>query len=316
MTDRTRIVVATPVPSAVVEHLREHAEVLDVSDWPRERWPEALAHATGLLVSSGTPVDAAVLAAAKELRIVATVSVGIDNIALDVLRARGIALTNTRGSLNAAVADLTFGLVIMAQRELAQNIAWVRSGRWMHETPPYSRDLADATLGILGFGAIGLEVAKRAQLSGMRVIYHNRHPRADDAQTGAAYCSFEQLLGRADVLVVLVPLGPQTRGLFDAKAFAAMKKGAVFVNVARGAICESAALLQALESGHLRGAALDVTDPEPLPPDHPLLARDDVVVVPHVGSATVETRTRMAFLAADNLIAFLRGEPLLRPVEL
>ncbi|MGD1067786.1 MAG: D-glycerate dehydrogenase [Vulcanimicrobiaceae bacterium] len=316
MTERRTIVVATPVPPSVIEHLRAHADVVDVSAQPPASWPAAVGSATGLLVSSATPVDAALLAAAKELRIVATVSVGIDNIALDVLRARGIALTNTRGSLNAAVADLTYGLIIMAQREFAQNIAWVRSGRWMRENPPYSRDLAAATLGILGFGAIGLEVAKRAQLSDMRVIYHNRHPRGDDARTGAAYCSFEELLGRADVLVVLVPLGPQTRGLFDAKAFAAMKKGAVFVNVARGPICDTAALVHALESGHLRGAALDVTDPEPLPPDHPLLARDDVVVVPHIGSATVETRTRMAFLAADNLLAFLHGEPLLEPVAL
>jgi len=316
VSDAPLVVVLTAVPTTVVDRLRAHAEVLDVSAQPREQWDAALARATGILVSSATPVDAALLAAAPRLRIVATVSVGVDNIARDVLKARGIALTNTRGSLNSAVADLTFGLVIMGQRELAHNAAWVRSGRWMREVPPYSRDLAGATLGILGFGAIGLEVARRAQLSGMRIAYHNRHRREDDAVTGATYREFDELLAEADVLVVLVPLGPQTRGLFDDAAFAKMKPGAVFVNVARGAICDTAALLRALESGRLRGAALDVTDPEPLPPEHPLLARDDVVVVPHVGSATVETRTRMALVGADNLIAFLRGEPPPLPVSL
>ena len=153
----------------------------------------------------------------------------------------------------------------------------------------------------------------RVQLSGMLDALHRRR-RDDDTVTGAAYRSFDELLAQADALVVLVPLGPATRGLFDDAAFAKMKPGALFVNAARGAICDTAALLRALESGRLGGAALDVTDPEPLPPDHPLLRREDVVVVPHVGSATVETRTRMALLAADNLIAFLRGEPLLTPV--
>jgi glyoxylate reductase len=201
-------------------------------------------------------------------------------------------------------------------RRLGEGIAWVRSGRWMRDGAPFGDDLAAATLGILGFGAIGLGVARRAQVSGMRIIYHNRTPRADDAATGATYVGFDELLAQADALVVLVPLGPQTRGLFDDAAFAKMKPNAIFVNAARGAICDTNALLRALEGGRLGGAALDVTDPEPLPPDHPLVQRDDVVVVPHVGSATTQTRTRMAQLAADNLIAFVRGEPLPTPVAL
>jgi glyoxylate reductase len=313
---RPELVVATAVAPAVVDHLREHADVVDVSALPRERWDAALAAADGLLVGSAVPVDAALLAVAPALRIVATYSVGYDNIDLAQLARRGIALTNTRGSLNAAVADLTFGLVLIALRRLGQGIDWVRSGRGMQEAAPYGHDLAGATLGIIGFGAIGLDVARRAQVSGMRVLYHNRRRREDDATTGAAYRSFDDLLAQTDALVVLVPLGPATRGLFDDATFAKMKPGALFVNVARGAVCDTAALLRALESGRLGGAALDVTDPEPLPPDHPLLHREDVVVVPHVGSATVETRTRMALLAADNLIAFLHGKPLLTPVAI
>jgi glyoxylate reductase len=311
---RPELVVATAVGPAVLDRLAAHADVVDVSALPRERWRDALATADGLLVGSSVPVDAPLLAGAPALRIVATVSVGYDNIEVGELARRGIALTNTRGSLNAAVADLTYGLVLIGLRRLGQGIDWVRSGRWMQEGAPYGHDLAGATLGIVGFGAIGLDVARRAQLSGMRVLYHNRRRRDDDTVTGAAYRSFDELLAQADALVVLVPLGPATRGLFDDAAFAKMKPGALFVNAARGAICDTAALLRALESGRLGGAALDVTDPEPLPADHPLLRREDVVVVPHVGSATVETRTRMALLAADNLIAFLRGEPLLTPV--
>jgi len=313
---RPEVVVATAVPPAVLDHLRARTDVVDVSALPRERWNGVLATANGLLVGSSVPVDAALLASAPALRIVATVSVGYDNIEVGELARRGIVLTNTRGSLNAAVADLTYGLVLIGLRRLGQGIDWVRSGRWMQEGAPYGHDLAGATLGIVGFGAIGLDVARRAQLSGMQVLYHNRRQRADDATTGAAYRGFDELLAQADALVVLVPLGPATRGLFDDAAFAKMKPGALFVNVARGAVCDTAALLRALESGRLGGAALDVTDPEPLPPDHPLLRREDVVVVPHVGSATVETRTRMAVLAADNLLAFVRGEPLLTPVAL
>jgi glyoxylate reductase len=313
---RPELVVATAVAPVVFDRLREHADVVDVSALPRERWDASLATAAGLLVGSAVAVDAALLAAAPALRIVATYSVGYDNIALAELARRGIALANTRGSLNAAVADLTFGLVLIALRRLGQGIDWVRSGRWMLEAAPYGHDLAGATLGIIGFGAIGLDVARRAQVSGMRVLYHNRRRREDDATTGASYRTFDDLLAQTDALVVLVPLGPATRGLFDDATFAKMKPGALFVNVARGAVCDSAALLRALESGRLGGAALDVTDPEPLPPDHPLLHREDVVVVPHVGSATVETRTRMALLAADNLIAFLHGKPLLTPVAI
>jgi glyoxylate reductase len=194
---------------------------------------------------------------------------------------------------------------------------WVRSGRWVKEgDAPFGHDLAGATLGIIGLGDIGSAVVRRAQVSGMRVIYNNRRPRADDAATGAAYRPFEALLAEADCIVLLVPLSPQTRGLFNDAAFARMKPDAVLVNAARGPIVETAALLRALEQGRIAGAVLDVTDPEPLPPDHPLLARNEVVVVPHVGSATFETRTRMAMLAAENLLAGLDGKPLLTPVAI
>jgi len=310
------VVVTTPVPPATIERLREHADVTDVAGRPRAEWDAALATATGVLVSSAIPIDAAFLDAAPNLKIVATWSVGYDNVDLDALRARGIVLTNTSGSLVETVADLTYALVIFAMRNLAVGVNWVRSGRWMHDNMPFGHDLEGATLGIVGFGQIGLAVAKRAQCSGMRVIYSNRTPRADDAVTGASYRPFDALLAEADCVVLLVPLMPQTRGLFGDEQFAQMRPTATLVNVARGQVVDTAALLRALERKTIAGAALDVTDPEPLPPDHPLVARDDVIILPHVGSATYETRARMAMLAAENIVAFLTGAPLPTPVAL
>ncbi len=310
-----RAVVLTRVPDIVLERLRERAAVTDVSGLPRAEWGAALADATGVLSSSNVPIDAAFLGEAPALRIVAMQSVGYDNVDVPRLRERGIVLTNSRGSLVEAVADLAYGLVIMAVRQLGPAIAWARDGRWLaHGDPPYSRDLEGATLGVVGFGAIGVALARRAQASKMRVVYHTRTPRADDAHTGGSYRTFDALLAEADCVVALLPLTPQTRGMFGDAAFARMKPTATFVNAARGPICDTSALLRALEQKKIAGAVLDVTDPEPLPPEHRLYAREDVVITPHVGSATVETRTRMAMLAAENLLAFADGKPLLTPV--
>jgi glyoxylate reductase len=300
-----------------LDHLAQRAEVVDVSTQPRDTWPPALAGAQGMLVNSTVKVDPALVAAAPALRIVASASVGVDNIDAKALAARGILLSNSRGSLIEAVADLSFGLIIMAMRRLGFGMYWVRSGRWMTEgDAPYGRDLAGATLGIVGLGDIGSALVRRAHASAMRVIYTNRSRRADDERIGATYRPFEELLAEADCVIALIPLSPQTRGLFNDAAFARMKPDAVLVNAARGPVVETAALLRALEQKRIAGAVLDVTDPEPLPPDHPLLARNDVLVVPHVGSATIETRTRMAMLAAENLLAVLEGKPLLTPVAL
>jgi glyoxylate reductase len=304
---RPTIVVATPVPAAVLERLRAQAEVVDVSALPRAEWDAALAGAVGALVSSNVPIDAAFLAAAPRLRIVATWSVGYDNVDLAALAARGILLTNTSGSLTETVADLTYALVIFAVRNLGVGLNWVRAGRWMQGNMPFGHDLEGATLGIVAFGTIGLAVAKRAQVSGMRVIYSNRNPRADDAVTGASYRTFDALLAEADCIVLLVPLTDETRGMFGDAQFARMKPTATLVNAARGQVVDTAALVRALQEKQIAGAALDVTDPEPLPPDHPLVTLDNVVIVPHVGSATHETRARMAMLAAANLLAFIEG---------
>ena len=311
------VVVLTRVPEVVLERLRARTRVTDVSGLPREAWATALADATGVLSSSSVSIGAPFLAEAPALRIVAQQSVGYDNVDLAALRARGVALTNSRGSLNEAVADLAFWLVVAAVRNFGRALAWARSGRWMEQPDaPYGHDVAGATLGIVGLGAIGAAVTRRAQLSGMRVIYSNRKPREDDASTGAAYRPFDAMLAEADCVLLLVPLSAETRGMFDEAAFSKMKPSATLVNAARGAIVDTAALLRALDAKTIAGAALDVTDPEPIPADHPLQNRDDVLITPHMGSATFETRTRMAMYAAENLIAFLDGEPLKTPIAL
>ena len=296
--------VATRVSPAVVERVRTVAEVVDVSGDDRSVWREALRDADGVLISSNVPIDDAFLRDAPKLRIVATWSVGYDNVDTAALAARGIVLTNTSGSLVEAVADLTYALVIFAVRNLACGVNWVRDGRWTSGNMPFGHDLEGATLGIVGLGQIGVAVAKRAQASGMRVIYANRKARADDATTGATYRPFDALLAEADCVVLLVPLSPETRGMIGDAQLARMKRTATLVNVSRGAVVDTDALVRALDARTIRGAALDVTDPEPLPSDHPLIGRDDVLIVPHVGSATFETRERMALLAADNLIDF------------
>ena len=314
--DRPHVVVAARVAGEVVARLREGASVTNVSRMAPEAWSAALAPATGVLVNSGIRVDDAFLDAAPLLKIVATVSVGYDNIDTTALKRRGILLTNTRGSLNAAVADLTYALVIFAVRNLTTGVNWVRSGKWTQYDMPFGHDVDGATLGIIGFGAIGLEVAQRAKACGMRIIYYNRTPRDDDAATGASYRSFNDLLVEADSIVLLVPLSAETRGMFNDAAFERMKPTATLVNVSRGPVVDTAALLRALDRRTIAGAALDVTDPEPLPPNHPLLAHENVLITPHVGSATVETRLRMAMLAAENLLAFVAGKPLPTPVAL
>ena len=171
-------------------------------------------------------------------------------------------------------------------------------------------DLAGKTLGIVGMGDIGSRVVKRALASDMRVIYHNRHRRTDDAALGASYVSFDELLKTADFILVTVPLTPETKGMFGKEQFDAMKQGVRFINIARGKIVDTDALYEALASKKVAYAALDVTDPEPLPSDHKLLTLDNITVTPHIATSTVETRDAMAKLAAENIIAGLKGEPL------
>ena len=266
---------------------------------------DALAGAEGILVNSHITVDAPLLALAPELRVISTVSVGFDHIDLDAAIARDITVTHTP-VLSDAVADFTLGLIIIAVRRIGEAIASVKGGGWDERL--LGSDLCGKTLLIVGFGRIGREVARRALGFKMRVCCFDARAEVPALEGVERIGSLGDALPRADVVTVHVDLNPSTVHLFDSDAFAAMKRGAYFVNTSRGAVVDQTALTRALADGHLAGAALDVLETEPPEPNDPLLALPNVVVVPHLASATVETRRRMLECALDNLAGCLRGD--------
>ena len=298
---RYKVVVASSITPSAKARLEQVAEVI-----PLER----LGEADGIYLDSELRVDAEFLERAAKVRAIASKSVGYDLVDVAELRKRGIPFSNTRGSLTETVADLVFALVIMIMRDLSRGIDWVRSGEWMQDQPPLAVDPAGKLLGIVGMGAIGSAIARRARAAGMEIAYHNRNPRAGDATPAARFLPFDELLRTSDCVVVMLPLNSETKAMFGAREFGLMRPSSFFVNGARGRIVDTQALYDALVAKKIAGAALDVTDPEPLPPDHPLLKLPNVIVTPHIASATHETRNRMAHLAVENLLAGLEGKPM------
>ena len=272
----------------------------------------ALPGAQGLIGSSWR-IDEAVLARAGRLEAISSVSAGVDNYALPVLRARGIVLCHTPGVLTETTADTIFALIMASSRRLVELANHVREGHWTRniEEDLFGWDVHGKTLGILGYGRIGQALARRAALGfGMPVLYHSRRPVDVPALAGhAVHTPLEELLGRADIVAAVLPLTDETRGLMGPRQFDLMKPGAIFVNGARGAIVQEQALLDALDRGRLRAAGLDVFATEPLPADSPLRTHPKVTCLPHIGSATHETRHAMAELATSNLLLALAGEP-------
>jgi lactate dehydrogenase-like 2-hydroxyacid dehydrogenase len=269
----------------------------------------ATAHAA---IGASHRFDAATIDRAPQLEVISSVSVGVDNYDLAALRRRGIVLCHTPGVLTETTADTIFALVLAASRRIVELALLVREGRWAAsiEEPLFGWDVHGKTLGIVGCGRIGQAVARRGALGfSMPVLYHGRRAIDVPELAGRAqHVPMDRLLAEADIVVLTLPLTDETRGLFGAAQFAAMKPGAVFVNGARGAIVQEDALLAALESGHVRAAGLDVFAVEPLPLDSPLRLHPRVTALPHVGSATHETRYAMAQLAVSNLLQALSGE--------
>jgi glyoxylate reductase len=241
------------------------------------------------------------------LRAIANYAVGSDNIDLVAARDRGIPVGVTPGVLTDATADIAFALLLAIARRLPEGQAAVRAGEWLSWEPDWllGRDVHGATLGIVGRGRIGAAVSRRAEGFGMDVVHHGR----------SSGIPLDELLTRADFVSLHVPLTPETRHLIDAGALERMRPTAYLVNTARGGIVDQDALAGALHDGAIAGAALDVTDPEPLPPDHPLLDAPNLIVLPHLGSATHATRRAMADLAVDNLLAALDGKPMPHPAS-
>ncbi len=304
-----RVLVTRDLPGDALDRLRARHTV-DV--WPEATppAPEALrraaAGADALVTMLTERVDGALLDAAPNLRAVANVAVGTDNIDLAACAARGVAVGNTPDVLTDATADLTWALLLAAARRLPEAMAEVREGRWGPWDPRHllGMDLQGATLGIVGLGRIGKAVARRAEGFGMRVIHTSRRGGV----------GLDELLARSDVVSLHCPYTPETHHLIDEAALRAMRGSALLVNTARGAVVDQAALRRALAERWIAGAALDVTTPEPLPADDPLLGAPNLLVLPHIGSATHATRGRMTALAVDNVLAALDGRPMPHPV--
>ena len=277
---------------------------------PRDVLLREAAQADGVLALLSDRLDAEFCEAAPRCRVVANTAVGYDNADVPALTQRGVLLTNTPGVLTETTADLAWALMLAAARRVVEGQQLIQAGAWQTWSLMFmvGQDVHGATLGIVGAGRIGTAIARRAQGFGMRVLYHNRRPAPDlEAATGAQYRPLDDLLREADFVVVAVPLTPETRGMFGAREFALMKPTSVFVNIARGPIVKELELVEALKAGRPWAAGLDVFDKEPIGADHPLLALPNVVAVPHIGSATVATRTAMATTAARNLVAALTG---------
>ena len=309
-----KIFVTRLIPDLGLDLLRQHFPTLEVwtHDLPltREQLLEKVRGVDGLLCLLTERIDAELMdAIGSQVKVISSMSVGVDHIDLAEATRRGIPIGNTPGVLTDATADQAFALLLAAARRISEAERYVRAGKWVTWTPSLllGTDLAGATLGIVGFGRIGQAVAKRAQGFDLRVIYHD--PTAEPAY-GAQPVDLDTLLRESDFISIHVPLTKNTRHLVDADFLSKMKPNTVLVNTARGGVLDQTALYNALKSNQIFAAALDVTDPEPLPMDSPLLQLENCLIVPHLGSASKRTRDQMSLLSAQNLIAGLNGERL------
>ncbi len=308
-----RVIADTPLAPAIVLLLAGKVEILPWSAIQEAKRDDVVA-----LYTYGHPlVDGSLMDRLPALRVISNYGVGVDHIRLGQAAARGIPVGNTPGILDGATADMAFCLLLAAARRLVEGDRYARSPQFTHYDPGYmlGREIHGQTIGILGLGRIGRQVAKRAAGFDMRVLYHNRRrDEAAEASLGAKYVPLAELLAQSDFVVLTCPLTDATKGLIGAAAFAQMKPTTILVNVARGPVVDTAALTEALQTRRIYAAAVDVTDPEPLPRGHPLLACDNLTIAPHLGSATEQTRQKMAEISVENLLRGLARQPLLHEV--
>jgi glyoxylate reductase len=300
-----RVFATRRLPGSALDRL---AAAHELEVWPEQLPPgrdELLSRAPkldGLLSLLTDPVNSELIEAAPRLRAISNYAVGTDNVDLEAASERGIPVGNTPDVLTESTADLALALMLSVSRRLVEGDALIRRGEWRTWEPGLllGRDLNGATVGIVGYGRIGQAVARRLEGFGCEILHASRSGRVPTAE----------LLERSDYVTLHCPLTPDTRGLIDHEALRRMRPTAYLVNTSRGPVVDSQALARALRAGEIAGAALDVTDPEPLPADHPLLEAPGLLVVPHIASATHATRERMADMAVDNLLAGLAGEPM------
>lgn len=310
-----KVYVTRTLPPGILQPLRDRHQV---EVWegdgpvPRHRLLEAVGDIHGLLSMLTDDIDRALITSAPHLEVVSQMAVGVDNVDVAECRRRGIAVGHTPGVLTETVADTAFALLGAIVRRLPEGERAVRRGRWGPWSPDFLNggDLHGTVLGVVGMGRIGRAVARRAAGFDMRVIYASRGAVTDEPGTRM---DLSELLGLADHVVLCVSLTPETHRLIGRDELASMKETGYLVNVSRGPVVDTGALVEALQRRWIAGVALDVTDPEPLPADHPLLQLDSCLVVPHIASSSVRTRAAMARLAVENMMAALEGAPLPAP---
>jgi len=323
VTDRPKVFVSRIIPE---DGLRPVLDACDATVWqdelppPRDALLSSIEGCAGVLTLLTDHVDDEFLdRAGPGLKVVSNFAVGFDNIDVAACTGRGVAVGNTPGVLTETTADLAWALLMAAARRLPEGDRYVRDGRWRTWGPMLlmGPDVHGATIGIVGFGRIGQAVARRAKGFGMRIVYHDlqRVPKSVEAEFDATFMTLEGVLHESDFVSLHTVLSPETKGLINRERLGWMKKTAVLVNTARGPVVDSIALADALKNGTIAAAALDVTDPEPIPVDHPLVGLDNCLIVPHIASASRATRSKMASMAAANLLAGVRGERLPTPVN-
>lgn len=309
-----RVVADGPLAPAILELISTKVEILPWEFTKSGLHPEV----TGLYTYGHPSVDGAMMDRLPGLKVISNYGVGVDHIRLQDAKARRIPVGNTPGILDGATADMAMALLLAVARRVVEGDRYARSSEFTIYDPGFmlGSEVHGATIGIIGMGRIGTQIARRAAGFSMRILYHNRHRRPEiEKELGVIHATREQLLNESDYVVLSAPLTPQTRGLIDQAALSLMKNSAYLINVARGALVNHEALADCLTAGGIAGAALDVTDPEPLPRDHPLLSLKNLVIVPHLGSATRQTRQKMAEISVENLLRGIQGEPLLFTVE-
>lgn len=313
---KPKVFVTRLIPEKGLELIRD---ICDLDLWSNELPPtreELLQHVRGvdgLLCLLTEQIDGEVMdEAGTSLKVISNLAVGFDNIDVLAATARKIPIGNTPEVLTDATADFAFALMTSVTRRISEGERYIRDGKWKTWGPMVllGGELTGATLGLIGFGRIGQAMARRATGFNMRVIYYDPHEKTPGPDLKATPVDFETLLEESDFISIHTPLTPDTRHLIDAEALSKMKPNAVLVNTARGPIVDPEALYEALKDRRIFGAGLDVTEPEPLPLDSPLLTLDNIVITPHIASASTETRAQMAWMAARNLIAGVNGEPL------
>lgn len=314
MSDKKVFVTRIIVPDAIAK-LKQNFEVEvweEPTPPPKNLVMQKAQECDGMMIESNDIMDDEVFSAAEQLKVVGTRAIGIDNIDLDSATRNGVLIGNTPGILHESCADFTFGLILSLARQVTRSNRKVIEGEWkiFDQTPYLGTDVHGKTLGLIGLGLIGTAVAKRAKGFDMDILYHSRTRKPDVEESyGLRWApDLDELLSSSDYVSVHVPLGPETQGFIGSKEIQKMNKDAFLINTSRGGTVDPDALREALMAGEIAGAALDVTSPEPILPDDPLVHMENVIVTPHIASASAATLRRMGLMAADNVISHLRGE--------